>query len=988
LAKNTTDPNTLETGAGTEEELSKLHPIVAIGASAGGLQALNELLENLPANLGMSYIIIQHLSPTHESILPELLASKTSMPVKKVEHGIHLEKDEVYVIPPNTFMSIVDSVLTLSERIKTKGMHYSIDHFLNALAPVYQTKAIAVILSGTGSDGTLGVQSIKAHGGITYAQDETAAFLGMPKMASDSGYIDFVLPCKRIAEELASVAQNPQDVLSMNEVVEANQTELKKIQLLLHHKKGVDFGYYKQTTVNRRIMRRMALNKFKKLSDYSKYLRENEAEITLLYKDLLINVTNFFRDPNVYEALGKKIFPALLKNRTDGDIIRIWTPACANGEEAYSLAIALFDFLKEKAISTPIQIFGTDLNETAIDKARVGVYNPSVLQNVSPQRLKRYFMKIDGHYQIIKAIRDVCIFATHNLLKDPPFSRMDLISCQNMLIYIENNPQKKIMQAFHYSIKPTGFLLLGKSETIGSSTDLFTQLDKEYKIYSRKETSPGNNFFDFSMRSNYQPALLPASSNIRYTEPFSEIDIEKETERLLLSRYVPACVVVNKDLQILRFHGATSNYLQPSSGRASLHLLKMVKDELVFELKGLVNKAKQEGNAVRKDGIHLSQNGHSREISIEMVPIKSPVKDYYYLILFREVITVVTQSSTVPAKGKNTQSERIAKLEQQLTEARDYMKTMSEEFEATREELQSANEEVLSSNEELQSINEELETSKEEMQSTNEELLTINEELQLRNNDLKEASDFSHAIVETINEPLLVLGPDMRIRTANKAFYALFKTNVDRTEGHYFFEMENGQWNLEELRNKLLDIVHKGKSFENCEVTKVFSGIGEKTLVFNALRMDQDDSKRNRILLVIQDVSAHQKTERELKEREERFRLLLQNAFDIMTIFSASGDIIFQSDAMERTLGYPVNETLHRNIFQLGIIHPEDMETNRGLLQESIAHPGKNIRGQVRLKHINSHYLTMEVVLRNFLNNASIGGIIANYQNVSNYISY
>jgi two-component system CheB/CheR fusion protein len=962
----------------SSEQFKQLHPIVAIGASAGGLQALGELLENLPTDLGMTYVVIQHLSPTHESILPELLATKTTMPIHKVEQGIHIEKDQVYVIPPNTFMSIVDSVLTLAERIKSKGAHYSVDHFLNALALVYQTKAIAVILSGTGSDGTLGVQSIKAHGGITFAQDETAAFSGMPKNAADAGYIDFVMPCKRIAEELASIAKNPQDLLSMNEIVEANEAELKKIQALLHNKKGVDFGYYKQTTVNRRIMRRMALNKFKNLSEYAKYLRENEAEVDLLYKDLLINVTSFFRDPNVYQALGKKIFPAIFKNRKENDMVRIWAPACATGEEAYSLAICLFDYLKEKAISTPIQIFGTDLNDAAIDKARIGIYSKNVLHNVSPQRLKRYFLKIDGHYQIIKAIRDVCIFATHNLLKDPPFSRMDLISCQNVLIYIENNPQKKILQSFHYSIKPSGFLLLGKSETIGSSTELFTQLDKDLKIYARKETPPGNTVFDFSMRTNHLPALLPDSKP--YNEPLSEIDIEKEVDRILLSRYVPASVVVNKDLQILRFHGATSNYLQPSSGRASLHLLKMVKDELVFELKGLINKAKKEATAVRKDGVHLAQNGSSRDIGIEVVPIKSPVKDFYYLIIFREVLVLAQPAHAVQGKVGSSQLERISKLEQQLGEAREYMKTMSEEFEATREELQSANEEVLSSNEELQSINEELETSKEELQSTNEELLTINEELQQRNNDLKEASDFSHAIVETINEPLLVLSADMRIRTANKAFYALFKTNVDRTEGHYFFEMENWQWNLPELREKLLDIVHKGKSFENCEVTKVFPSIGEKTLVFNAIRMEQDDSKKNRILLVIQDITARQRAEKDMKEREERFRLLLQNAFDITTIYSINGDIVFQSDALERMLGYPVKETLHRNIYQLGIIHPEDVERNRALMAEAIGQPGKTIKGQVRLQHADGYYHAMEVVFRNFLHNESIGGIIANYQ--------
>jgi two-component system CheB/CheR fusion protein len=960
-------------------EFQKLFPVVAIGASAGGLQALNELLEALPDDLGMTYVIIQHLSPNHESILPSLLAAKTSMPVHTVKSGVHIEKDNIYVIPPNTFMSIVDSKLTLSERQKGKGGFYSIDFFFTALANIYQTKAIGVILSGTGSDGTSGIHAIKTSGGITFAQDETASFDAMPKHASDSGFTDFVMPCKRIAEELAAIAKNPNGILSMNEQVEVNEAELKKIQSLLHNKKGVDFGYYKQTTVNRRIMRRMGLHRLTSLTEYAKMLRENGQELELLYKDLLINVTSFFRDPAVYQALSKKIFPAILKERKEGETIRIWTPACANGEEAYSIAICLFEYLKEKAISTPIQIFGTDLNETAIDKARAGVYFKSVMHNISAQRLKNFFIKTDGQYQIIKAVRDVCVFATHNLLKDPPFSRMDLISCQNVFIYLESNPQRKILQAFHYSLKPTGYLLLGKSETIGNSTELFNQEDKELKIYSKKRTPPGTDVFDFSLRSAMFRGLTDEKLA---SDAVSDIDIEKETNKLLLSRYVPASVVVNKDLQILRFQGPTSNYLEPSSGRASLHLLKMVKEELVFELKGLINKAKKDEIPVKKENVLFSHNGSEKEISIEVVPIKSPVKDFYFLILFKEQVSTVTYAPKRTDGEKDNKDEHIIKLEQQLSEAREYMKTMSEEFEATREELQSSNEEVLSSNEELQSINEELETSKEELQSTNEELITINEELQQRNSELREAGDFSRAIIETINEPLLVLNNDLRVRNANMSYYSMFKTNIDRTEGFYLFDMENGLWDIPELKKKITEIVTKGKSFDNFEITKVFPLLGEKCLLFNAMRIEQDDSKKNRVLLVIQDVTNFRKTAKELQEREERFRLLLQNAFDIMTIFSAEGYVTYQSDSLERTLGYPPANTLGKNFFELGLIHPDDAERNEELFAESLRNPGKNVLGTIRLQHKNGEYKTMQVIFRNMINNDVIKGIIGNYQQI------
>ena len=851
--QNKKTPNTSEQHVSTPEEIKTLTPVVAIGASSGGLQALSELLENLEPGLDMAYVIIQHLSPTHDSILPELLSKKTKMKVNLVDNGMKIEKNNVYVIAPNTFMSVVDSKLTVSERVKSNSCYHSVDFFLTALAPVYQTKAVAIILSGSGTDGTIGIQAIKSYGGITFAQDESAAFSGMPKTASDSGFTDFVLPCKRIAEELASIAKLPQGIFTMNEVAEANEPGLKKIHRLLHSKKGVDFSYYKQNTIHRRIMRRMTLNRFSDLSDYTKFLREHDDEVDLLYKDLLINVTSFFRDPAVYEALTEKIFPQVFEDREENDTIRIWTPACASGEEAYSLAICLLEFMKDRSISRPIQIFGTDLNEIAIDKARAGTYKKSTLANVSPQYLEQYFTRTDGQYQVKKSIRDICIFAKHNLLTDPPFSRMDLISCQNVLIYIETNPQKRILQAFHYSLKSSGYLLLGKSETIGNTTELFSQLDRALKIYSKKDTPRGGNIFDFSWRP--VQASLPAEEKSG-TEGLSEGDIEKEADRLLLSRYVPASVFVNKDLQILRFNGATSNYLQPSSGRASLNLLKMIKDELVFDLKGLINRAKIETIPVKKEGIRFSQNGTEKVIEIEVVPVRSLVKEHYYLILFRDGQPANRAIEKKPeSRNRDAKEDIIVRLEEELNEARSYMKIMSEEFEAAREELQGANEEVLSTNEELQSINEELETSKEELQSTNEELITINEELNQRSADLKELSEFSNAIIESIRTPILILTTDMRIQMANKAFYTLFQTNLDRTEGYLFFEIEEGHWNIPGLKAKLFDIIQNNKSFESFEISKVFTAIGEKDLLFTARRLDQVENKKIKILILIEDIS-------------------------------------------------------------------------------------------------------------------------------------
>jgi two-component system, chemotaxis family, CheB/CheR fusion protein len=957
-------------------------PIVAIGASAGGLEAIKQLLQYLPADLGAAYVVIQHLSPTHESILPEILAKSTAMEVLQVKNTTRVLADHVYVIPPNCYMNIIDGSLTLSPRVKTDGSFHSIDFFLTALAPIYKNKAIAIILSGTATDGTLGIRAIKAEGGITFAQDETAKFQGMTQNAIDSGNIDFVLPPEGIAKELISLIQHP--AISSDEVT-TDENELRKIQAILLNNTGVDFFHYKQTTITRRIIRRMALNRLKRLQDYTKLLREKKGEVELLYRDLLINVTSFFREPSVYQALIKKIFPAVLKDKKANDRIRIWVPACSTGEEAYSIAICLFEYLGDRAISTPIQVFATDLSELAIGKARTGVYSKSILQSVSPQRLKKFFVKLDGSYQIIKPIRDVCVFATHNLLKDPPFSRMDLISCQNMLIYIEANTQKKIFQSFHYALQPSGYLLLGKSETIGNSTDLYEPADKEIKVYSKKAASYPHP--DFSTRPNPPYHDRIDDEKILAARKIPEIDIEKEADKLLLSRYVPPSIVVSKDLQILRFHGATSRYLQPDSGKASLHLLKMVRNDLVFELRGLLHRAQKEAQVVSKEGITFHYDGTIHEIGIEVMPLRSPANEQYYLVLFKENNVSVNHTSQPVATYSGTSSakdRRIKTLEGSLTEAKDHIKSMSEEFEATREELQSSNEEVLSSNEELQSINEELETSKEELQSANEELSTINEELLHRNSDLKTAVEYSEAILETISEPLIVLNSNMRIRTVNKAFYTIFGLGMHEAEaeGSNFFEVSDGLFNISELRRLLSEVLHKNKSFQHFEMAFSLHS-GDRAFLFNATRMNDDNSDNNKILIVAEDITSRKKEEQQLKDSEERLRLLVQNAFDILIILSPEGTIKYQSASIERILGYKPESRAGTNIFIEQIVHPDDLEKKNAMIRACIKNPDKNIKSEFRLRHKDGSYRIMDAVCINLIDNPRIQGIVVNYRDIT-----
>ncbi len=960
-------------------------PIVAIGASAGGIEAISSLLENLSPKLGMGYVVIQHLAPNHESILPELLERKTKMPVQQAVDAMHIKRDTVYVIPPNTYIAIEDSRLKLSPRIKTEGSYHSIDFFLDSLAATYKHKAIAIILSGTATDGTVGIQSIKAEGGVTFAQDATAKFSGMPKSAIDSGFIDFILSPAAIAKQLQALPKIIYSLSGANKEspLNLNDSELKKIYFLLHNKHRVDFAHYKPSTINRRILRRMVLNRVTETEDYIKLLQQNTDEVDLLYKDLLINVTSFFRDKASYTMLTKKVFPALLKGRKSNDPIRIWVPACSSGEEAYSTAISLFEFLKEKALTTPIQVFATDISESAIDRARTGLYPKGAVQNISAPRLKKYFVKIDGSYQITKAVRDVCIFAAHNLLNDPPFSRMDLVSCQNVLIYLEAGPQKKILQAFHYALKPAGYLLLGKSETIGNSSDLFTQVGREQKLYTKKNTDVFS-AYDFSLRSYYPSGNIKRNKKIP-AGPTTDVSIDKEMEKVLLSRYTPASVLVDKDLNIQRFTGATSQFLQPVSGKASLHLLKMIRDELIFDLRSLIHRAKKDNRAVKKEGITISDNGHSKELNLEVIPVKSS-GDTYYLIVFKDPkknSAPLQQGENGKKNRKDGKTNTVSMLERQLNEAREQMKIMSEEFEATREELQSSNEEVLSSNEELQSINEEIETSKEELQSANEELNTINEELERRNRELKEAADYSQAIVQTIDEPLVILNTDMRIRMANRAFYKNFKTSSDEVEGMNFFEISNYQWDIPELRKNMAEVFSQDKNFEQFELQHVFSLMGEKILRLSAARINKGEAKKDWVLLVIEDITQRKKAELQLKNSEERFRLLVQNASDIITILTPEGTILYESEPVEKILGYTTQERVGKNILKDTIVHPDDLKIKANAFKQAVSNKDTPVKTEFRLKHKNGTYRDIEAVYLNMLDDIRIQGVVGNYHDIT-----
>jgi two-component system, chemotaxis family, CheB/CheR fusion protein len=752
------------------EDLESTCQIVGVGASAGGLEAFTTLLRHLPIDTGMAFVLIQHLDPTHESLLTELLARTTAMPVTEVTDGLEVMPDCVYVIPPNAAMVLVGNSLHLMPRTLVSGRYLPIDLFFQSLATHRQQLAIAVVLSGTDGDGAIGLTVVKAAGGITFAQDlASSKFGGMPDRAIATGCVDFVLPPQTIAAELAKISRHADPTgLSPRttiEVLPTNEHTLTNIFTLLKTAKGLDFSGYKPATLKRRILRRMTLNNLDRLEDYDRYLQTEPLEVDELYRDLLINVTSFFRDPFVFAALKSKVFPAILQSKAPDSSLRIWIAGCSTGEEVYSLAICLLEYLAEQNIRLPIQIFATDISEVAIDRARMGIYKPGQIIGVSTERLSRFFIELEDGYQIGKSVRELCVFAKQNLIADPPFSQLDLISCRNVLIYVGAELQKRLIPIFHYALKPNGCLILGTSETIGTFNDLFNPIDKKARIYESKLAlkPPHLRFKSNDLSSGQVKLMLPIDEDNR-----SDLDLHQEADRIVLSRYAPVGVVIDDEMNIIQFRGQTGAYLEPAAGKPSFNLFKMAKPAVLVELRAAIHQAKQQNESVRQEHIQIKINDVVKNINIEVIPFKIGADRLYFLVLFEELPIAETQLPSVPISTKKVKQTALelenTRLYQELAATKAYLQSIIEEQESIDRQFQVANEEILSSNEELQSTNEELETSQEELQATNEELHTINEELNSRNVELNQIDNDLQNLLGSINISILMLDGALKIR--------------------------------------------------------------------------------------------------------------------------------------------------------------------------------------------------------------------------------
>lgn len=848
-------------------------PIVAIGASAGGLEAVSEFLKHLAPDTGMAFIFVQHLSPDHKSMLTPLLAKITAMKVGEVENKVQIKPDTFYIIPPDKEISVEEDHIILSPRPESPKFNFPIDILFTSLSKTHRENVIGIILSGSATDGTNGMRSIKKEGGLTFAQDHSAKFDSMPKSAISAGLVDFILSPKAIALELNKISQHP--LVGMagrkakgEDLIDDTDPDLQSIIKVLLKSTGVDFSVYKMRTIKRRILRRMLLNKVKDLQSYIVLMGEKKEEIDILYQDLLINVTSFFRDSDIYKYLKDTLLPNLLKAKKEEETFRVWVPACSSGEEALSIVMMILEIQESTDIHIPIQMFATDLSDKAIKKARAGIYTKDELESVSPKRLQRFFTKTGSNYRISKTIRNICIYAPHNVLRDPPFSRIDFISCRNLFIYLDSTAQKRVLATFHYALNEAGYLMLGKAETISSSTNLFAEVNKKYRIYSRKSIVGGRILplpTSRMSKSETQSVPLPVNSDPKLTtNKINHLqygkDLDLAIDAVIMADFLPPSAVINHQMEILLFRGKTDLYLSHTSGKASLNILKLVRKDIAFQLRSLISKSIKSNQRVSKSGIEMTVNDSNFVVTIEVSPLELEFEEKLMLVLFSHYEQVVSVQSV---KGnpdnenadKSIQIQRITQLEEDLASSQKDALELTQDQEGFIQELQSANEEVVSSNEELQTVNEELETSKEELESSNEELVTTNQELQTRNDLLNESYDYSHAIISTLHEPMIILDKHLRIKTANKAFFRIFQLIEDQVDGKRLFDLEEKQWNIPSLRELLEHIIPKNSSFSNYKIKYSFPRIGEKVFLLNASRLIQKSHNEQLILLSFNDIT-------------------------------------------------------------------------------------------------------------------------------------
>ncbi len=758
-------------------------PIIGLGASAGGLEAFEQFFRNVPAGSGMAFILVSHLDPGHVSMLSEILQRVSTMPVIEVKDQMKVEANHVYVIPPNSDMSIFNGVLQIGIPELNRGMRMPIDFFLRSLADEQAERSIGVILSGNGSDGTLGLRAILGAGGVSFIQDpSTAKYDGMPRSAIQSELATYVLPVEKIPEQIIKyVREFIRTDVSPIPLIPSVQNAFAKIFVTLRAKTGHDFSLYKQSTIRRRIERRMAVHNLDSHEAYARFLDGNPAEVHLLFKELLINVTSFFRDKEAFIALKEEALPPLFSNKLEDHIFRIWVAGCATGEEAYSIAMLFREYMDEINREYKVQIYSTDIDEDAIAIARAGIYPANISIDITPDRIRRFFIKNETGFRIKKEIREMVVFAVQNVIKDPPFTKMDIISCRNLLIYLEPELQNLVISAFHYALRPGGVLFLGPSESIGNLSDSFSPLNRKWKVFTAQGL-PGLNR-KIGVQGFSWVGGLDKRRAAGAAKRGTEISFAELTQKALVQTFAPPSVITDTKGNILYVHGDTGKYLQPAKGEASLNIIDMSRQGLALEMRNAIHTASTQKNQVVYRNLQVKTNGDVHGVDCIVRPLTDPAATQEFLIvsfLDNEPVPPDKPALTKRSAAKGPQ-KRVEELEQELMYTKENLQSTIEEMQSSNEELKSTNEELQSTNEELQSTNEELETSKEELQSVNEELITVNAELQAKIEQLAGIQNDIKNLMENMNVGTIFLDESLKIKRFTQEATHVFRLAISDT---------------------------------------------------------------------------------------------------------------------------------------------------------------------------------------------------------------
>ncbi|MXP48258.1 PAS domain S-box protein [Altererythrobacter luteolus] len=886
-------------------------PIVAIGASAGGLRALEALLDQLPADTGAAYVVIQHLDPDHQSLTAEILDRHTEMPVVQAAQDMMIEPDHVYVIPPNAYLTLDGHRCVLGKAVLQNGLRMPIDEFFRSLANQHAELGVAIIASGAGSDGSQGLRDVKGAGGIVLVQDpDTAQYDGMPRSAIATQLVDVVCPIEEIPAHLVRYLSHPYVEKDADEdgekLSESDEASLRSILALLQSRIGCDFRNYKRGTITRRISRRMGLRHCETTSDYADYLREHPDEIKELYRDLLISVTAFFRDPEAFEALDKTVLSKLVEEKPEGEPIRIWVPGCATGEEAFSIAMLLTEHLEKAHKHNTVQIFASDLDETALSIARTGVYPESLVADVPADKLRRFFVKEDGLYRVSKQIREIITFAVQNIISDPPFSRLDLVSCRNLLIYLKSDMQRSVLGNFHFALRDGGYLFLGQSETVSQNETLFTPLDKRWRIYQRLPLAQ-QGVPRFSVGQLTRPSAIEVHKPSRPAEysRFKEL-----IQQQLLEKYSPAAVLVDARNSILYYVGPTGQYLEQPSGMPSQDLMTLAHFELRASLRSALKSARSDGDALVIEDAHVKRDGERSVVRISVRRLATAGKsDPLFLITFEDRAEKPVQVQASPS-APGSEAEALRDLEFELNATREELQSNIEELEAANEELQAANEEVMSVNEELQSTNEEMETSKEELQSMNEELTTVNSQLKEKVEELAAVNDDLSNFVASTGIATVFLDSGNRIgrfTPATKQLFNLIATDIGRP--------------IADIRPKFSD---EQLLSDVDRVTETLQPISREISTEDGqmyLRRIQPyrtgASGIGGVVITFVDITERIEQEKSLRQSEERFRSVVENAPDPMLIIDDDGKLTLANLEAEKLFGWSREELRSKNIADL-----------------------------------------------------------------------